>query len=162
MNLCYPGESHSFKTARECLDVFICGEWEGQRGVGGLRKGSLIPKCRHGAGPGTRGLRPSRVSTRSLKTKMAPSFETLPGCGLTWPWASLHSFCSRRHVFLSSPACDPPAQCSTWENVLFLSEEHQALFVCFPLFPLSLSLVLHLKQMSARHSKKYARNGCYI
>ena len=68
-SLCYLGEPHSCKTETECLGVFICGDLKGQRGLGGLGKGSLTPRCRGRAGPGIRGLPPSWLPARTLQTR---------------------------------------------------------------------------------------------
>uniref|UniRef100_A0A4W2EQS6 Stromal cell-derived factor 1 n=1 Tax=Bos indicus x Bos taurus TaxID=30522 RepID=A0A4W2EQS6_BOBOX len=46
------------ETAREPLSVSFSGDWKGERGLGGLGKGSLTPRCRSRAEPGTRGQPP--------------------------------------------------------------------------------------------------------
>ena len=61
------------ETARQPLSVSFSGDWKGERGLGGLGKGSLTPRCRSRAEPGTRGQPPSRwVPARTLQIRRAP------------------------------------------------------------------------------------------
>ena len=144
------------ETARQPLSVSFSGDWKGERGLGGLGKGSLTPRCRNRAEPGTRGQPPSRwVPARTLQIRRAPHFEMLPGFehlssasatgGMSFSLA--HSVILLQRAGRERTSFPP-----------FLKNIRLCLFSFSPPFSFSISSP---RTDQARHNK-YSRNSCYV